>query len=89
VDDDEPRPADIEVGATVRMKKVRFVHKSGIETKTYGTPSRDSETVDERENLPEELESGKTYRDAWINKHVAVRLNAGSELDEPPRRPDG
>ena len=70
----ERRAADIEVGATVRMKKLRFEEKSGVETSTHGEPSHESETIDERENLPAKIEPGETYRKAWIKKHVSVRL---------------
>ena len=73
-EDGERRGADLEVGATVRMKKLRFEEKSDVEASTHGRPSYESETIDERENLPAEVKPGETYRKAWIKKHVAVRL---------------
>ncbi len=73
-DGEDRRAADIEVGATVRMKKLRFKEKSGVETSTHGSPSVESETTDERETLPERIKPGETYRKAWIKKHVAIRL---------------
>jgi hypothetical protein len=72
--EDRERPADIELGAAVRMKKLRFEEKSDVETNTQGEPSYESETTDERDNLPDEVEPGETYENAWIEKHVSIRL---------------
>jgi hypothetical protein len=71
---DRERPADIELGAAVRMKKLRIEEKSDVEARSHGGPSYESETTDERENLPDEVETGKTYRNASIKKHVSIRL---------------
>lgn len=73
--EDRDRAPDIEAGATVRMKKLRFEEKFDVVTQTHGSPARETETVDERENLPDEIEPGKTYRNASIRKHVAVRID--------------
>jgi hypothetical protein len=71
---DRERPADIELGAAVRMKKLRFEEKSDVEASSHGQPAYETETTDERENLPDEVEPGKTYRNASIKKHVSIRL---------------
>ena len=78
----ERRGADIEVGATVRMKNLRVEEKSGVETSTDGGPSSETETIDERENLPAEIKLGETYRNAWIRKHIAIRLNDPGLTDD-------
>jgi hypothetical protein len=70
-----PRPPDIEAGATVRMKRLRVSDKpEGIETRAHGSPEIDTTSEGERENLPDELEAGETYRDARIRRHVEIRL---------------
>ena len=71
---DRERPADIEVGAAVRMKKLRVEEKSDVEARSHGRPAYETETTDERENLPDEVETGETYRNASIKKHVSIRL---------------
>ena len=70
----ERRAADIEVGATVRMNKLRFEEKSDVEASTHGGSSYETETINERENIPAEIKPGETYRKAWIRKHIAIRL---------------
>ncbi len=68
------RPPDIEVGATVRMKKVRFEEVSDVEAKGHGEPGYESRPEGERESLPDEVEEGKTYRDAAVHRHLSIRL---------------
>jgi hypothetical protein len=68
------RPADIELGARVRMKKVRFEEAPEVETESHGDPGHETESTRKRKNLPEEIEPGKTYRDAEEQRHVSIRL---------------
>lgn len=68
------RPADIELGAAVRMRRLRFEEKSEVEASAEGRPSYESETTDQRENLPDEVVPGVIYERAWISRHVAIRL---------------
>jgi hypothetical protein len=70
-----PAPPDVEVGAAVRMKKVRFKEKPEVETRTHVEPGGGAETQTERENLPDEVEPGKTYRNASIRKQTEIRLD--------------
>ena len=74
---DRERPADIELGATVRMNKLRFEQKSGVEASAHGEPAYETEKIDERENLPNEVVPGETYGNAWIKRHVSIRLRGG------------
>jgi hypothetical protein len=71
---DEQPPAEIEVGAVVKAKAIRF--DKVPETK-ISFPESDQErsgSNTERENLPDEVEPGVTYRD------VKVRWNAGAAV---------
>jgi hypothetical protein len=52
------------------MKKLRVEEVDGVETKAHG----DADSEGGRENLPDEVEEGKTYRDAAVRRRVSVRL---------------
>ena len=82
---DEP---DIEIGAVVRAKKLRFkkTPKTKVEFDKRSEASLDGiapeiETASgsKRENLPDEVEPNKTYRD------VHIRWGAAAKLRPPDR----
>jgi hypothetical protein len=72
-------PADVEIGATVRAKRLRFRGKPKTSVGFEGYPEVESDSHTERENLPEEVEPGVTYRD------VEVRWRAGARIRSPRR----
>ena len=69
--------ADVEVFTSVRADELRF--GSVPETKVWfeGEPAERSSSRTERDNLPEEVEPGVTYRD------VGVRWRARSRIVHP------
>jgi len=84
---DEP---DIEIGAVVRAKKLRF--KKTPKTKVEfdkrsevnledASPEIETASGSKRENLPDEVEPNKTYHD------VVVRWGAAAKI-RPPDRED-
>jgi hypothetical protein len=70
--DETPPPAEIEAGATVKAKKLRFERVPETEVRFPGSDEERSGTHTERENLPDEVEPGVTYED------VKVRWEAGA-----------
>lgn len=84
---DEP---DIEIGAGFKAKKLRFRTKPKTEVEFHGeaeTPEGRSEVESasgsERENLPEEVEPGVTYKDVRVGWGAAARIeDPGKESDE-------
>lgn len=68
---------DIDVSTSVRAKKLRF--GAVPETKVWfeGEPGEESTSETERENLPDEVEPGVTYR------NVEVRWSASSRIVHP------
>ena len=83
---DEP---DIEIGAVVRAKKLRFnkTPKTKVafdkesEASLEGiAPEIDTDSGSERKNLPDKVEPNKTYRD------VVIRWGAAAKLKPPPDR---
>jgi hypothetical protein len=83
-DPDHVENADVEIGASVKAKRLRFREKPKANVELHGevrVPDGPGElqttSGSERRNLPEEVEPGVTYRD------VRVRWRAAARLDEP------
>jgi len=78
---------DIEIGAVVKAKRLRFNKKpeteaTETEVSIEGEPDVDRVSGSERENLPETVEPGVTYRD------IRVRWGFAGKLRPPRRRDD-
>jgi hypothetical protein len=83
---DEPerefdRP-DVEMGARVKAKRLRFKHVPETKVEFHGEPDIESDSGSERKNLPDEVEPGVTYRD------VEVRWGAGAKISRRKRPRD-
>jgi hypothetical protein len=72
---------DVEIGASVKAKRLRFRRKPETDVDLHGeVVERDHreevETTSgsERENLPDEVEPGVTYRDVRVSWRAAARL---------------
>ena len=79
---DEP---DVEIGAVVRAKKLRFKKgpKTKVEFETKGdvrkelkdaTPEIETASGSKRENIPDKVEPNKTYRDVYIRWGAAAKF---------------
>ena len=75
------REPDVEISAAIRAKEVRFECKPDVDVRAYADSPASAESVSERENLPEEVEPGVTYRDVAVRWRLAARLE-----DSPPDR---
>jgi hypothetical protein len=69
--------ADIDVSTSVRMRSLRFEIVPPTRVWFEGFPGEVHSLRSERENLPDEVEPGVTYRD------VTVRWQAAAWLGEP------
>ena len=67
---------DIEMGATVRAKRLRFHGQPETEVRFEGEPAIDSVSGSERENLPETVKPDVTYRDIQVRWHAAAKLDS-------------
>jgi hypothetical protein len=77
------REPDVEMAAAVRAAEVRFECKPEIRVSAHANTAAVAEKVCERENLPDELEPGITYRNFAIRWRLAARL-----ADPPDTAPD-
>ena len=76
----DEEPADIEVFTGVRAQVLKFGQVPETRVSFEGEPGERSSSKTDRENLPEEVEPGTTYRD------VKVRWTARSRENRPPNR---
>jgi len=83
-DPDSVDNPDVEIGASVKAKRLRFRKEPRTKVELHGearTPEGRTglrtSSGSERENLPEEVEPGVTYRD------VRVRWQASARLEDP------
>jgi len=70
----EDEPADVEIFTGVRAGSVRFGKVPETKVWFEGEPAQRSSTRTERENLPEEVEPGKTYRDIGVRWSARARI---------------
>ncbi len=79
---------DVEIGASVKAKRLRFHDKPETDVEVHGEiaePDRheelDTTSGSERHNLPDEVEPGEDYRDVEVRWHAATRI---TEDERPP-----
>ena len=70
------RTPDIDFSAKVKARELRFEEVPETEVRFWGHPERNSVSVNERENLPEEVQQGVTYRDVSVRSRIASELVA-------------
>ena len=71
------REPDVEIAARARADEVRLECKPEVRVGAYSDAPASAELVSERENLPDEIEPGVTYR------NVSVRWRLAARLDDP------
>ena len=81
-----PDDPDVEIGATARARRLRFRKKPRVDVRTQGYVEVHPELADElklegeggshaeRENLPDEVEPGVTYRDVRVGWRAGAKL---------------
>jgi hypothetical protein len=69
----EPEP-DVELKVSLSAQEVRFECTPEVVVEAYADSPAIAESQSERENLPDELEPGVTYRDIAVRWRVAARL---------------
>lgn len=80
-DPDRVGDADVEIGASVKAKRLRFREKPRTKVEPHGEVREPGGREDlhttsgsERQNLPDEVEPGVTYRDVRVRWRFAARL---------------
>ena len=65
---------DIEITADVKARELRFEEAPKTEVRFPGHPERESVSATERENLPDQVEPGVTYRNPKVRLRIATML---------------
>ncbi len=85
---DRVKDADVEIGASVQAKRLRFREKPQTRVELHGElhePEGHGElgtaSGSERQNLPDEVEPGVTYRDVRVRWRAAARLREQGSLE--------
>ena len=84
---------DIEIGAAVRARKLRFRSKPKTEVEFEGRTrvrsddriedvELETESGSERRNLPEEVEPGVTYRDVEVGWAARARARMPEDVED-------
>ena len=68
------REPDVEIAVALRAEELRFECKPKVDVVVYSDSPATAESATERENLPDDLETGVTYRDFAVRWRVAARL---------------
>jgi hypothetical protein len=71
------REPDLEIAGSVRADEVRFECKPEVRVTAHANVPATAESVSDRDNLPDAVEPGVTYRD------VSVHWRAWLRLDDP------
>jgi hypothetical protein len=69
------REPDVEMVARVRAAELRFERKPHVELGAHANGPATVEHTSERDNVPDEVESGKTYRNVEVRWRLAARLD--------------
>ena len=77
---DEPL-ADVEIGVAARAKRIRFDKAPETSASFEIGPDGESDSVTERENLPERVEPGVTYRDVEVRWRGGARIVVDRSTD--------
>ncbi len=83
---DSVKNPDVEISATVKSRELRFEEVPETRTRFFGNSARESVSGTERENLPDEVKSGVTYRNSSVRLRIVGRLrDGGAEPEERPK----
>ncbi|HEU4736690.1 MAG TPA: hypothetical protein VFS48_06665 [Solirubrobacterales bacterium] len=80
---DRVEDADVEIGASVKAKRLRFREKPETQVELHGEVREpeghgtlETASGSERHNLPDEVEPGVTYRDVRVRWRAAAKANS-------------
>jgi hypothetical protein len=69
------REPDVEIVAAFRAEELHFECKPEVTVGAYSNWPASAESVSERENVPDEVEPGVTYRNVEVRWRLAARLD--------------
>ncbi|MEW6635744.1 MAG: hypothetical protein AB1425_02905 [Actinomycetota bacterium] len=70
-----PEKPDIEISASVEAGELRFEKVPETAVRFRGNPERETVSGTERENLPDEVRPGVTYRNPKVRLRIATAIS--------------
>jgi len=68
------RRADVEVDAHAKAEEIRYLERPRTRIRVTGTPEARAYGFAKKENLPDPVDPGQTYRDVRVRRRVGGRL---------------
>jgi hypothetical protein len=68
------RRADVEVDAHAKAEEIRYLERPRTRIRVTGTPEARAYEFAKKENLPDPVDPGQTYRDVRVRRRVGGRL---------------
>ncbi|TLW93715.1 hypothetical protein FFT09_10140 [Saccharomonospora piscinae] len=72
---------DIAFTTRVTARRLRWHEDPDTSVSFHGSPGHRSESRSERDNLPERVRAGQTYRDVTVDYHLWCALADQSDLE--------
>jgi hypothetical protein len=69
------REPDLEIAASARADEVRFECKPAVRVSAHSNTPATAASVSHRDNLPDDIEPGVTYRNVSVRWRAWVRLD--------------
>ena len=69
----------------MKADELRFDEVPDTDVRFFGEPEHESASGSDRENLPEKVEPGVTYRDVKVDYRLATRVRAADDRSQRPR----
>lgn len=79
----QPRPADLEITATVKAKELSFHEAPDTSVVFTGSPGHQSSSGSDRANLPDRVEEGITYREVRVDYSLSCKVAEPRLLGSP------
>ena len=76
-----PGSPDVSFTANVRASELRFEEVPETEVRFRGNTERETVSGTERENLPDEVQQGVTYRNVGVRVRIASQIVGDDEQD--------
>lgn len=69
------RPPDVRIVASATIAELRFESEPQVQVRTTGCPGAQSVVTTQRQNLPDPVQPGATYRDVRVGVEIRAWVN--------------
>jgi hypothetical protein len=76
------QPPDIDISVSATMRRLRFNVVPSTRVRFDGCPDHVAESQTERENLPDRVREGVTYKDVTVRWQASARVAEQTDAEE-------